>query len=176
MSVYRKFKLWKRKVNAIKRSKIPVSGYKDILNSRQIVLKMDMLVKTLWHQKLARSGSMGSWSLKGFWKLYAFMITTEVSKKRRFMKTKVCGVLLPSDVNRFYNVASLKTFNGNVEWPKETIQCQRGRVEKNFQLYELLFFIGSHQSDGVVSGIRTPFSLDPKVLHFWLRLRLWLCR
>ena len=43
------------------------------------------------------------------------MITTEVSKKRRFMKTKVCSVLLPSDVNRFYNVASLKTFNGNVE-------------------------------------------------------------
>ena len=99
------------------------------------------------------------------------MITTEASKKRRFMKTKVCSVLLPSDVNRFYNVASLKTFNGNVAWPK-TIQCQRGRVEKNFQLHELLVFIGSHQSHGVVSGIGTPFSLDQNVLRIWLPVRL----
>ena len=42
------------------------------------------------------------------------MITTEVPKKRRFMKTKVCRVLSPSDFHRFYNVASLKTINGNV--------------------------------------------------------------
>ena len=40
------------------------------------------------------------------------MITTEVSKKRRFMKTKVCSVLLPSDASRFYNVAKLKDLTG----------------------------------------------------------------
>ena len=51
---------------------------------------------------------------KDFENWYVFMITTEASKKRRFMKTKVCSVLLHSDVNRIYNVASLKTFNGDV--------------------------------------------------------------
>ena len=80
------------------------------------------------------------------------------------MKTKVCRVLSPSDFHRFYNVASLKTINGNVACPKH-IQCQRGRVEKNFQLDELLVLIESHQSNGVVSGTEKPFSLDQNDLR-----------
>ena len=88
------------------------------------------------------------------------------------MKTKVCSVLLPSDVNRFYAIASLKTLNGNVAWPK-TIQCQRGRVAgEKLQQYELLVFTESHQSDEVVSGIGTPFSLDQNALRIWLPIRL----
>ena len=142
MSAYRKFKLWKRKVNAIKRSKIPVSGYKDILNSRQIVPKKDISVKTPWHQKLARSGSMGSWSLKGFENWYVFMIKTEVSKKRRFRKTTVCSVLLPSDANRFYNVASLKTFNGKVAWPKKLSNVSGAGLRKTFSHMSSWFLLG----------------------------------